>query len=67
MLTQVLKIQPLHSSLETQKFGQISVPAVSGAAAGLAEVDEAKAATMARATAEVTRIIRESCAIGSND
>lgn len=62
MLTQVLK-QPLHSSLETQKFGQISVPAVSGAA----EVDEAKAATMARATAEVTRNTRESCVIGSNN
>ncbi|KAG2755066.1 hypothetical protein P692DRAFT_201851373 [Suillus brevipes Sb2] len=45
---------------ETQKFGQISVPAVSGAAAGLAEVDEAKAATMARATAEDQMIEEES-------
>lgn len=39
---------------------------MSGAAAGLAEVDEAKATTTARTTAEETRII-ESCDIMKED
>jgi hypothetical protein len=53
-------MHPLHSSLEEQKLGQISVLAVSGAA----EVDEAKAATTARTIAEETRIICASCDLG---
>jgi hypothetical protein len=40
---------------------------MSGAAACLAEVDEAKAATTARIIAEETRIICESCDLGSDD
>jgi hypothetical protein len=57
----------MHSSLKRQKVGQLSAPAVSGAAAGLAEVDEAKAATTARAIEEETRIICELCDLGSDD
>ncbi|KAG1760302.1 hypothetical protein EDD22DRAFT_1051638 [Suillus occidentalis] len=57
MLTQVWKMHPLHSSSRLQKLGQILAPAVSGAAAGLAEVDEAKAATTTRTIAEETRIV----------
>jgi hypothetical protein len=60
-------MHPLHSSLEEQKLGQISVLAVSGAAAGLAEVDEAKAATTARTIVEETRIVCESCDLGPDD
>jgi hypothetical protein len=66
MLTQVWKMHPLHSSLALQKLGQISAPAVSGAAAGLAEIDEAKAATTTRTIAEETRIICESYDLGSD-
>jgi hypothetical protein len=50
-----------------QKAGQSSAPAVSGAAARLAEVDEAKAATMAKIViAEKTRIICDLCDLGSD-
>lgn len=64
---QVWKIHPAHSSSKRQKLGQTSALAVSGAAAGLAEVDEAKAATTARAIEEETRIICELCDLGSDD
>lgn len=40
---------------------------MSGTAAGLAEVDETKAATTARTIAEETRIVCESCDLRSDD
>ncbi|KIK43339.1 hypothetical protein CY34DRAFT_717222 [Suillus luteus UH-Slu-Lm8-n1] len=67
MLTQVCQVHLKHSSSKRQKAGQPSAPAVSGVAAGLAKVDEAKAATTARTIEEETRIICESCDLGSDD
>lgn len=58
-------MHPLHSAsvLQMPKSGQIPTPAVSGAATGAAEADEAQAATTATAITGEKRIVCELCDI----
>jgi hypothetical protein len=63
ILTQYVRPQVLHDAFSVQKLQVLA----STASVGLAEVDDAKAATTARTTAEEKRIVCESCDMRSDN